>query len=82
VNLGDFTGRDEIFVDANIFTYFALGTTAYQESCAEFLMRIEQGQVHAVTSDFVLNEVMYALLVGKGSELLASTRIARIKKHL
>jgi predicted nucleic acid-binding protein len=82
VNLGDFTGQDEIFVDANIFTYFALGTTAYQESCTEFLMRVEQGQVRAVTSDFVLNEVMYALLVGKGSELLASTRIARIRKHL
>jgi predicted nucleic acid-binding protein len=43
---------------------------------------VEQGEVHAVTSDFVLNEVFYALLVGKGSELLASTKITTIKKHL
>ena len=68
MNLAHFTSQDEIFVDANIFTYFALGTAEYQDACADFLTRVEQGQVHAVTSDFVLNEVFYALLVGKGSE--------------
>jgi predicted nucleic acid-binding protein len=29
-----------------------------------------------------LNEVFYALLVGKGSELLASTKISKIRQHL
>jgi predicted nucleic acid-binding protein len=82
VNLAHFTGQDEIFVDANIFTYFALDTTEYQDACADFLTLVEQGEIHAVTSDFVLNEVFYALLVGKGSELLGSTRITTIKKHL
>jgi predicted nucleic acid-binding protein len=82
MNLGDFSGDAEIFVDANIFTYFALGTPAYQDTCAEFLKRIEDKRIHAVTSDFVLNEVFYALLVGKGSELLASTRTTTIKKRL
>ena len=38
MNLDDFTGADPIFVDANVFTYFALGTMAYQASCAEFLL--------------------------------------------
>jgi predicted nucleic acid-binding protein len=82
VNLDDFAGADPIFVDANVFTYFALGTMAYQASCTAFLSKVEQGQVQAVTSDFVLNEVMYAMLLGKGSEILASTRISLIKKHL
>lgn len=82
MNLAHFAGQDEIFVDANIFTYFALGTTEYQDACTDFLARVERGEVHAVTSDFVLNEVFYALLVGKGSELLASTKISTIKKHL
>jgi predicted nucleic acid-binding protein len=82
MNLGDFSGDAEIFVDANIFTYFALGTPAYQDACAEFLKHIEDKHIHAVTSDFVLNEVFYALLVGKGSELLSTTRITTIKKHL
>lgn len=82
MNLGDFAGEAEIFVDANIFTYFGLGTPAYQDACAEFLSRIEARRIHAVTSDFVLNEVFYALLVGKGSELLATTEITAIKKHL
>ena len=53
----------------------------YQGACSDFLSRVEQGEIHAVTSDFVLNEGFDALLVGKGSELLASTRIARIKKQ-
>ncbi len=82
MNLADFAGQDDIFVDANIFTYLALGTTAYQDACADFMSRVEQGQVRAVTSDFVLNEVFYALLVGKGSELLQTTRIAVIKQQL
>lgn len=82
MNLAHFAGQDEIFVDANIFTYFALGTTKYQDACTDFLMRVEQGEIRAATSDFVLNEVFYALLVGKGSELLGSTRIATIKNHL
>ncbi len=78
MNLASFTGQDEICVDANIFTYCALGTPEHQHACANFLARVEQGEVHAVTSDFVLNEVFYALLVGKGSELLASTKITTI----
>ncbi len=82
MNLAHFTGQDEIFVDANIFTYFALGTAEYQDACTDFLTRVEQSKIHAVTSDFVLNEVFYALLVGKGSELLASTKITKIKRHL
>ena len=43
MNLDDFTGADPIFVDANVFTYFALGMMTYQESCTEFLSKIEQG---------------------------------------
>lgn len=43
MNLDDFAGADPIFVDANVFTYFALGTTPYQGSCTEFLSKIEQG---------------------------------------
>lgn len=82
MKLAQFTDQGEIFVDANIFTYFALDTTEYQDACTGFLMRVEQSQVRAVTSDFVLNEVFYALLVGKGSELLGSTKITRIKKCL
>lgn len=82
MNLADFPGQDEIFIDANIFTYLALGTTEYQDACADFMDRIERGELQAITSDFVLNEVFYALLVGKGSELLQTTKITTIKQQL
>ena len=82
MKLCEFPCNDVIFVDANIFTYFALGTPRFQDTCAAFLSRIESRQIQAVTSDFVLNEVFYAVLVGKASELLQSTRIKFIQKRL
>jgi hypothetical protein len=42
VNLDDFAGADPIFVDANVFTYSALGMMTYQESCTEFLLPLLQ----------------------------------------
>ena len=82
MNLSDFPGPEEIFVDANIFTYLALGTPLYQKAWADFMSLVEQGAVRAATSDFVLNEVFYALLVGKGSELLGTNKITAIKTRL
>ena len=82
VHLDEFHEPQDIFIDANIFTYFALRNPIYQTACTNFLARVEEGSVHAVTTQFVLNETFYALLVGKGSEVLGTTKIKRIKEHL
>lgn len=80
--LADFAEDSEIFIDANIFTYFALQNPTYQAACTAFLGRIEAGEVRGVTSVFSLNEAFYAMLIGKGSELLNSTKIKQIKAKL
>ena len=82
MQLIEFTQDAEIFIDANIFTYFALKNPTYQAACTAFLSRIEAGEVQAVTSVFSLNEAFYTMLIGKGSELLNSTKIKRIKAKL
>lgn len=82
MQLANFDGDDEIFIDANIFTYFALKNPSYQAACTDFLLRIETGEVQAVASVFSLNEAFYTMLVGKGSEILNSTSIKQIKSRL
>jgi predicted nucleic acid-binding protein len=67
MRLADFTLEADIFMDANIFTYFALQNPTYQAACTAFLSRIEGGEVRGVTSVFALNEAFYAMLVGKSS---------------
>ena len=82
MRLANYALPDEIFIDANIWSYFALRNPTYQSECTRFLERVEQSQVHAATSNFVLNEVVHVILIGKGSELLKTDKIARIKKQL
>lgn len=82
MKLVDFHHTAPIFVDANIFTYFALCNSTFQVDCTAFIERIERGEIRAVTSTFVLNETYYALLIGKGSEVLNTTSLKRIKKSL
>jgi predicted nucleic acid-binding protein len=82
MQLADFAQDAEIFIDANIFTYFALQNPIYQTACTAFLSRVEAGEVRAVASVFSLNEAFYTMLIGKGSELLNSTKIKQIKAKL
>jgi predicted nucleic acid-binding protein len=80
--LDNFTTSEPIFVDANIWTYFALNAESFQASCAAFLYRIEVGNISAVISNAILNEVFYAILVGKASAELGVTKIKQIHRHL
>ena len=82
MRLADLTAEAEIFIDANVFTYFALQNQTFQADCTAFLSRVEAGEVRGVTSVFALNEAFYTMLVGKGSELLSSTKIKQIKAKL
>jgi hypothetical protein len=81
-NLADFSISQPIFVDANIWTYFALNTESFQASCAAFLYRIEMGQIRAITSTAALNETFYAILVGRAAAELQTTKIKQIQRQL
>jgi len=82
MNLDNFASSDPIFIDANIWTYYALNTEPFQESCINFLYRCEIGQITSVTSTAVLNEAIYAILIGKAAEEMDSTRIKQIHRQL
>ena len=82
MTLDDFTITEPVFVDANIWTYFALNSEPFQASCTAFLYRVEKGLVSAVISDAVLNEIFYAILIGKAAAELRTTKIKQIHRHL
>jgi predicted nucleic acid-binding protein len=80
--LDDFAASDEIFIDANIWSYFALRNPDFQKVCTRFFERIEQNEIRGATSNFVLNEVVHVVLIGKGSESLKSAKVSGIKAKL
>ncbi|MBI4786695.1 MAG: PIN domain-containing protein [Chloroflexi bacterium] len=82
MDLIGYTLPDDIFIDANIWSYFALRNPKFQKDCTQFLERVEQSQISGVTSNFVLNEVLHVILIGKGSEILQTDKIWKIKEQL
>ena len=53
-NLNGFTGRDQIFIDANIFLHHAFNVN---DVSVQFLSRVEAQDIRAATSALVLEEV-------------------------
>jgi len=65
VRLADFNLEEPLYVDANIFIYVLLAHPRYLQPCKHFLERVERGEVQAVTSPLVLDEVAYKIVVEK-----------------
>lgn len=82
MNLANFNLDEEIFIDSNIFCYHFDSNSPYQQTCTEFLKRTERKDIDGIISDIVIDEVVYVLLIQKGSELLATDKIKRIKKAI
>lgn len=82
MNLANFNLDEEIFIDSNIFCYHFDTNSPYQQICTEFLKRIERKEIDGIISDVVIDEVIYVLLIQKGSELLSTDKIKRIKKAI
>ncbi len=82
MNLIDFGVDKLIFVDANIFVYHIDKLSKYSPNCSEFLSKIEHQKIKAITSSLIIDEVIYALLLLKASEVLPRKRLKEIKKRL
>lgn len=63
MNLSRFNLDEEIYIDSNIFLYAILKNPTYLHSCRTFLTNVENGNVKAIISPFVLDEVAYKIIV-------------------
>ncbi len=81
-SLKEFDTEETIFVDANIFSFHHLNHQKFGEACTKFLQRIENGEVNAITSDLVIDEVAFVILIEKGCEILKTNRVREVKEKI
>ena len=80
--LDDFRLPDPIFVDANIFLFHAFAHPQHGDAARRFLERIELGQVNAVTSTLVENEVLFKILLQEAASQLERPTIWNVRRAL
>jgi predicted nucleic acid-binding protein len=68
--LDEFNSSDFIFVDANIFLHNAFATPNKGDCVRRFLEKIELSQIKALTSELVINEVLFKLTLQIAAGLL------------
>ena len=81
-NLIDFDLPDLIFVDANIFIDHASANPGYGKSCKDFLEKIETGNIVAITTTAVLDEVGYILSLLEGAKVLKTYDLKIVREKL
>ena len=76
-NLKDFTGKDGIFIDANIFLHHAFDINSVS---VEFLKRIESSNIRVYTSALVIEEITFKLVMQSASNFLDRVTLDGVKK--
>ena len=65
MKLSQLPDGESIFLDANIFLYSAFDHPTFGGACRDFLIRVNQEEVHGYCSAFVLNEVFHKLMMSE-----------------
>ncbi len=84
MKLSQFDSDEEIYIDANIFINTMLKNPKYFDSCKSFLEKVERGEVNAVISPLVLDEVCFKIIIETlrtKLEMRGSEIIEEIKKN-
>ncbi len=74
--------KEKIFVDANIFIFNALDDPKYANSSTEFLKKIERGEINGVITPFVMDEILFKILIAESSKHLDKVNIWNIKSRM
>jgi predicted nucleic acid-binding protein len=80
--LRDFTISEPIFIDTSIFVYHQVAHPLLGPDCLDFLDKVEHGNVQAVTTDVVVNEVAYVLQMQRVADLVGTTRRPTVHARL
>jgi len=68
-----------VFIDSNIFLYVTLAHPKYRYSCKRFLERVDEGDLHGLTSVLVCNEVFHRLMIAEITKRLGITAKQAVK---
>lgn len=61
---------ESVFLDANTFVYHFAPDPVFGAACGQLLQRIENGELHGVTSSHILSEVAHRLMTVEASTVL------------
>lgn len=84
MTLADLAAGTTVFVDANILIFALTGHPAYGAACDLFLDRVENQELTAVTSTYVLGEVVHRVMVIEASDRFgwpAQGMANRLRRH-
>ena len=74
-DLAEFAADEPIFIDAHLFLFHAFDDENYGEIATSFLTRVESGEINAVTSALVIDEVLFKILVQEAAAHLKKPTI-------
>ena len=80
--LKEFTLKDRIFLDANIFLFHALDHEQFGEESTKFLGKIETGEIKGIITSLVVDEVLFKILVASASMFIEKPSIWNIRRKL
>ena len=78
-NLKDFSGKEPIFIDANIFLHHAFDLNS---DSIEFLKKVETVNLKAFTSALVIEEITFKLTMQSASNFLSRVTLPKVKDLL
>lgn len=70
-----------IFIDANIFVYHFSKDSRFNESCREFLLRVENSEINGITSAAVVQEATHRLMMSEASSMI-DIEVKNLPKYL
>jgi len=70
-----------IFIDANIFVYHFSKDSGFNKSCKEFFIRVENSEIHGVTSAVVIQEATHRLMMSEASSII-DVEVKNLPKYL
>jgi len=73
---------NQIFIDANIFTYLLTDHPVYGRSCFELMEKVELGDTTGFISPLVIDEVAYILMIQKARTITGKMEIKNAKRVL
>lgn len=71
-----------VFIDANIFVYHVSADSRLNQSCADFLRRVEQGLLAGITSATVVQETSHRVMLAEALLACPQVKSKDLVRHL
>lgn len=79
--LHEIKSGQKVFIDANIFVYHFSQNSSFNKSCTDFLVRVENSELHGITSAAIMQEATHRLMMVETSAAV-NVEVKNLPKYL